>query len=74
MTFDKEMRLGSSKFLHSLTAQNFIFFRCETLKHQNRGKTFLREGMKYFTPAFVKEKSSFCGTMSVEHFILNKHN
>ena len=59
----KKCVLGSLKFLHSLTAQNFFFFRCEISKHQNRGKTFLREGMKYLTPAFVKEKSSLCGTI-----------
>ena len=57
------MRFRKFKFLAFTDSAEFFFFRCEILKHQNRGKTFLREGMKYFTPAFVKEKSSLCGTI-----------
>ena len=39
LTFDKEMRFRKLKILAFTESEDF-FFRCETLKHQNRGKTF----------------------------------
>ena len=68
------MRFRKFEILAFTDSAEFFFFRCEISKHQNRGKTFLREGMKYLTPAFVKEKSSLCGTIDFNYREISMSN